>query len=70
MVCKTELDWTLDVIGILATINTKFPELSKYIEEIPVKPSSKSMRLSSMEEYHDSLKNLLREYEKSHIPCK
>jgi hypothetical protein len=70
MVYKTELDWTQDVIGILDTINTRFPELSKFIEEIPVKPSSKSMRLSSMEEYHDSLKNLLKEYEQSHIPCK
>lgn len=70
MVYKTELDWTQDVIGILDTINTRFPELSKFIEEIPVKPSSKSMRLSSMEEYHDSLKNLLKEYEQSHIPYK
>lgn len=70
MVYKTELDWTQDVISVLDTINTRFPELSKFIEEIPVKPSSKSMRLSSMEEYHDSLKNLLKEYEQSHIPCK
>jgi hypothetical protein len=70
MVFKTESDWIQDVIGILDTINTKFPELSKFIEEMPVKPSSKSMRLSSLEEYHDSLKNLLREYEQSHIPCK
>lgn len=70
MVLKTEFEWTKDVIGVLDTINTKFPELTKFIEEIPVNPSSKSRRLPSMEEYHDSLKNLLREYEQSHIPCK
>ena len=70
MVLKTESEWTQDVIGVLDTINTKFPELSKFIEEIPVKPSSKSKRLPSMEEYHDSLKNLLRQYEQFHIPCK
>jgi hypothetical protein len=70
MVLKTESDWTKDVIGVLDTINNKFPELSKFIEEIPVNLSTKPKRLPSMEEYHDSLKNLLRQYEQSHIPCK
>jgi hypothetical protein len=70
MVLKTESEWTQDVIGLLDTIHNKFPELSKFIEEMPVKSSSKSMRLPSLEEYHDSLKNLLRQYEQSHIPCK
>jgi hypothetical protein len=53
MVLKTESEWTQDVMDVLDTINNKFPELSKFIEEIPVKPSSKSMRLTSMEEYHN-----------------
>lgn len=50
-------------------INQEFPELSKYIKEMPVKVSEmdkEEVNSKNLEEYHNSLVELLEKYSKTH----
>ncbi|WP_199907773.1 hypothetical protein [Leeuwenhoekiella sp. MAR_2009_132] len=58
-----------DIIDITMTIHDKFPELSKYITEIPEKESgihSEQMSVKNFKEYYNSLQEVLLEYAKTH----
>ncbi len=51
------------------TIRNKYPELSKYLEEMPVTiPDDKhpAITISKMQEYYDSLKSILENYVAEH----
>jgi hypothetical protein len=66
---KTAAEWDQDILNITLIIQEKFPELSKYIKEIPVKISEKSkdvIEVKNLEEYYNSLEKLLVEYSKTH----
>lgn len=62
---KTEEQLNSDILEITMEIKEKFPELSKYILEMPVTiPNIKNPEVTSkaLQEYYDSLDILLKEY--------
>jgi hypothetical protein len=65
---KTEKEINQDIISVIAKITREFPELVKYINEIPLQitPSSKSSDLKNSEEYYNSLIEILKNYSKTH----
>ena len=59
-----------DILNITMKINMEFPELSKYIAEIPdinTGTNSNLMDVKSFKQYYFSLKNILDKYAKTHI---
>lgn len=66
---KTEQEINDDILRITMTIHKKFPELSKFIEEMPVtipNSSSPELNINSLTAYYESLENLLKEYVANH----
>ncbi len=62
---KTVKELNRDILFITQEIQKKFPELSKYIVEMPVKNSSiddEAGNIKNLENYYDSLNNLLNKY--------
>jgi hypothetical protein len=69
MAVKTEMEWTQDVIKITTEIRNKFPELIKYIDEMPVSINNAQDNYShDMQEYYESLELLIKNYQMSHMP--
>jgi len=69
MKTKTELEQ--DIIIITTKIHTEFPELSKYISEMPENVSeigAAGIGTKNLKEYYNSLEELLLKYSKTHIP--
>ena len=66
---KTKAELEQDIINITTKINTEFPELSKYIPEIPENVSeinTDGIGAKNLKEYYNSLEELLLEYSKTH----
>ena len=66
---KTEKEINSDIIKITMTIQEIFPELSKYIIEMPETiPDSKTpeINVKNLSEYYDSLVALLKKYNTNH----
>ena len=67
---KTEKEISEDIIKITMIIKEKYPELSKYLlemeETIPVAIHPK-MNSEVLQEYYNSLENLLKKYKSSHL---
>lgn len=62
---KTESTLNADILKITQRIHTDFPELSKYIEEMPLKNSGiddQVGRIKNLENYYNSLTTLLTKY--------
>jgi hypothetical protein len=62
---ETELDLNLKILNITMWIKDKYPELSKYIEEMPITiPNEKHpiINLKNLESYYDSLTAILNNY--------
>jgi hypothetical protein len=58
-----------DIVSITMKIHAEFPELSKYIAEMPINNSEKSkegINNKNLNEYYNSLVELLGEYSKTH----
>lgn len=67
---KTKEQLEQDIINITMKIHTEFPELSKYISEIPEHEyDTGSGQLSSwkFKEYYNSLSEIVKEYSKAHL---
>lgn len=67
MKTKTELEHS--IISVTTKINQKFPELTKYINEMPVNISENNqedINTKNLNEYHNSLVELLEKYSKTH----
>jgi len=65
MKTKAELDQA--IIDITTTIHEKFPELAKFITEIPVEVTdNEEVMRRSLEKYYHSLQDVLDEYAKRH----
>ena len=59
------------ILTITLEIAEKYPELSKYLEEMPVtipNVPNPEMGLATLQEYYASLQNLLQEYAAKHAP--
>jgi len=70
---KTETEWNQDILKITMKIHQEFPELSKYIEEMPEEFGDKvteDENLKALKEYYDSLRDLGGEYSKTHTSMK
>ena len=66
---QTEQDLNEDILQITMTIEDKFPELSKYIGEMPVKISTTpncEISIKNLRDYYDSLVSLLENYAPYH----
>lgn len=66
---KTKAELEQDIINITMKIELEFPELLKYIKEMPVKDSGAdtvNITVQNLEEYYNSLEEILIEYAKTH----
>ena len=67
MKTKTELEQ--DIVNITMRIHKEYPELSKYIAEMPVKAivtDPEEMSSNDLQGYYNSLEEVLLEYSKTH----
>ena len=70
---KTKAAWEQDIIHILMKIHQEFPELAKYIKEIPVKFSesdAEGFTTSNLKDYYGSLAEVLKHYSETHAGTK
>ena len=70
---KTKAELEKYIVTITMKIHSEYPELSKYIEEMPENVSENdknAINIENMEEYYNSLVELLAEYSKTHKPIK
>jgi phage-related tail protein len=66
---KTEIQLNQEILALTMEIQVKFPELAKYITEMPVTiPDSNDpeVTIKKLQEYYDSLKDLVNKYSTSH----
>jgi hypothetical protein len=66
---KTITELEQNILNITTSIDKEFPELSKYIKEMPVKVSEKEndvINIKNLKEYYNSLVELVKEYSKTH----
>jgi hypothetical protein len=62
---KTENEIEEAILKITMKIKTEYPELSKYLEEMPVTiPDTKNpeMNIKILQDYYNSLESLLKKY--------
>jgi hypothetical protein len=66
---KTKAELEQDIMNITLKINQEFPELSKYLKEMPISvPGNPNDEINneSLKEYYNSLAEILGEYSKTH----
>jgi hypothetical protein len=64
---KTKLELEQKIIDITLLIQNEFPELSKYISEMPSNNSEEDeITIKTLEKYFDSLEELIANYAKTH----
>jgi phage host-nuclease inhibitor protein Gam len=65
MQTKTELEQR--IIRITGKIHKEFPELVKYITEIPIHISAEAEgNIKNLEDYYSSLEEIINKYSKTH----
>lgn len=59
----------MDIVNITIKIQNDFPELSKYIKEVPINSPniSKDISQENLLDYYNSLKMMLKKYAMTHI---
>lgn len=70
---KTKSELENDILNITMKIYEDFPELSRYIKEMPVKVTEEhngEVSIKNLEEYYNSLEGLVRTYMKTHVGIK
>lgn len=70
---KTIKELNFDILKVSTAISEMFPELTKYIDEIPVRlvePYSQSKDIDNLQDYYDSLGSLLTKYTTDHVPLR
>lgn len=66
---KTEIELNEDIIKITKLIKQSYPELLKYISEMPVHinyETNKNLDLKYLQEYYSSLEAVLKKYATTH----
>lgn len=67
---KTESEINENILKITMTIRNEFPELMKYLSEMPVTiptENSPQINITVLQEYYNSLETMLRKYAPNHI---
>jgi hypothetical protein len=62
---KTETELTQEILEITNKIHHQFPELSKYLKEIPLRMGTKEdngISSQSLSDYYDSMFEVITEY--------
>ncbi|MBG6111601.1 hypothetical protein IWX84_002488 [Flavobacterium sp. CG_9.10] len=66
---KTEKELDEAILNITLKINSEYPELSKYLTEMPITiPDIKNpeMNVKALQEYYDSLESMVKKYSTNH----
>jgi len=65
---KTEQEWRNDILALIIKITSRYPELLKYISELPVsKPEQDAeMTIKHLEQHYNSLQDILKKYALAH----
>lgn len=66
---KIEKDWNAKILKITMRIKDHYPQLSQYLEEMPVTVPSENdpeMNLNQLKSYYESLNSLLEKYKADH----
>ena len=64
---KTKIELEQNIITITTKIYDEFPELSKYVSEMPANNSeNEEINIKNLEDYYNSLKEVMNEYSKTH----
>jgi hypothetical protein len=66
---KTEEELNADILKITMTMRDKYPELSKYISEMPITipdESNPHINTKNLQNYYDSLNEILKKYAPNH----
>jgi hypothetical protein len=66
---KTEKELNADILKITMLIQDKFPELSKYIVEMPItipNVATPEITVKILKDYYNSLDILLKDYDENH----
>lgn len=66
---KTEEELNADILRITLAMKSQFPELSKYIEEMPITVpdlENPHITLKNLKEYYDSLESIFKKYVPNH----
>lgn len=65
---KTEKELNAAILKKTLMIQERFPELSKYIEEMPITipVNNPEINLKQLTDYYNSLENLIQKYAKNH----
>ena len=69
IIMKTEKELNDDILKITMMIQSKFPELSKYVAEFPITiPNEANPEINTkvLKEYYDSLEIMLKDYAVNH----
>ncbi len=64
------MDLNNDILNITMKIQDEFPELSKYIAEMPVTIPNKEapeINTKNLQDYYNSLETLLKKYTRNHL---
>lgn len=65
---KTKHELEKDITDVTNKIQVEFPELLKYINEMPIKDSDEEeINNKNLEEYYNSLTGLLNKYAQTHV---
>lgn len=65
----TEKELNAKILEITMTINDKYPELSKYIGEIPItipNESDPEITIKILKDYYNTLETILKNHTKNH----
>jgi hypothetical protein len=66
---KTEKELNEAILKITSKINNEYPELSKYLLEIPItipEVSSPEINIKILTDYYETLENILKKYIPNH----
>jgi len=70
---KTATEWEKDILNIIVKMNEEFPELSKYLDELPDQVSGMDnvlLNTKNFMEYYNRLDAVLSGYSKTHMAKK
>jgi hypothetical protein len=65
---KTEAAINTDINTLTDTMDTQFPELLKYVDEMPITNpdiNNPKINATTLNEYYDSLNNLINKYQEN-----
>jgi hypothetical protein len=68
---KTEKELNEAILKITMKIRNEYPELSKYLSEMPVTipdDSDPEINIKILKDYYESLENILKKYVPNHHP--